>query len=387
MNMRLLLSYRCVFALGALLSCASAQEAPPTPAHPTPQLLFAELGALAQPQLAVRADGALALACVGAKSAIQIAVRPPGAEWSALRLLGEEPNLASGMRRGPRIAWAGDALVVSYIAARFDREKRKVVGSGNLYARRSSDGGKTWTSSTQVNGGAGSAAEGLHAMAAQGDRVVIVWLDPRGEPQGMKLFAARSEDGGKSFAKDAPIYASPSKSICECCHPSLALGADGTAVVLWRNHIDGHRDMFVGTLGPNEHQLAAVEPCGTNRWKLPACPMDGGGLALGASELPISVWRRESLIYATHGASRELLLGQGKNAAVAARGSRALAVWENEGLLACASLDSPSAEISPMPRVLGAGAYASIAALPGGSFLVVAERPRERGLAAWKIED
>ncbi|MBL8896262.1 MAG: exo-alpha-sialidase [Planctomycetes bacterium] len=385
--MRLPLSFRCAFGLGALLSCASAQEAPPTPAPPIPQLLFAELGALAQPQLAVREDGALALAFVGAKSAIHVAVRSPGAEWSSPRLLGEEPNLAAGMRRGPRIAWAGEALVVSYIASRFDREKRKVVGSGNLYARRSTDGGTSWSSSVQVNGGAGSAAEGLHAMAAHGDRVVIVWLDPRGEPQGMKLFAARSTDGGQSFEKDVPIYASPSKTICECCHPSIALGADGATRVLWRNQIDGHRDMFVGTLGPSAHQLAAVEPCGTNRWKLAACPMDGGGLALGASELPISVWRRESLIYATHGATRELLLGQGKNAAVAARGSRALAVWENDGMIACASLDSPSAESSPVPRVLGAGAYASIAALPEGSFFVVAERPRERGLAAWKIED
>ncbi|MBK9386208.1 MAG: exo-alpha-sialidase [Planctomycetes bacterium] len=387
MSTHLPLSFRCTFALCALLSCAPAQEAPTTPAPPTPQLLFAELGALAQPQLAVRADGALALAFVGPKSAIHVAVRSPGADWSAPRLLGEEPNLAAGMRRGPRIAWAGEALVVSYIASRFDREKRKVVGTGNLYARRSTDGGASWSSPVQVNGGAGSAAEGLHAMAAHGDGVVIVWLDPRGEPQGMKLFAARSEDGGKSFAKDVPIYTSPSKSICECCHPSIALGADGTTRVLWRNQIDGHRDMFVGTLGPKENQLVAVEPCGTKRWKLPACPMDGGGLALGASELPISVWRRESLIYATHGATRELLLGEGKNAAVAARGSHALVVWENDGILACASLDSPSAERSIVLRALGAGAYASVAALPEDSFLVVAERPRERGLAAWRIKD
>ena len=387
---------RLALGIGLLLAAPGAgraqAELPARGAETATGVLFEELGVrLAQPQLAVRADGALALVCVGEGGAILAATRAPDGEWSTPCLVAREPDLAAGMHRGPRIAWAGETLVVSTICARFDRKARKVVGSGNLSVRRSRDGGRSWSEPLRVNAADGSAAEGLHALAARGERVVLAWLDPRGGEKGARLFAAESSDGGAHFGPDRAVYDSPSGSICECCHPSLALGPEGVCVVMWRNLLDGRRDLYAGSLAPGARALEDVRALGTGHWALAACPMDGGDLALADDGRALAVWRRANEVFYSLGDAHEARLGPGRNPVVARAGTNALAVWEDGGRLWFVRVSLTENRGTSAPRELGEGAFACAAALSDGVFLVAAQRPEVReggeraGLACFEL--
>ena len=95
-----------------------------------------------------------------------------------------------------------------------------------------------------VNDVPGAPTEGLHALAADSKGVLFAaWLDKRGK--GTQLYGARSTDGGATWSKNVHIYNSPEGTICECCHPSIAIDAAGQILVMWRNSMGGSRDMYL----------------------------------------------------------------------------------------------------------------------------------------------
>jgi hypothetical protein len=65
------------------------------------------------------------------------------------------------------------------------------------------------------------------------------------DDKGTTLFGARSRDGGKTWSKNVLIYESPEGTICQCCHPSVAIGAGREILVMWRNWLNGARDMYL----------------------------------------------------------------------------------------------------------------------------------------------
>jgi hypothetical protein len=202
--------HRALFASLLLSPFACAQT--PSAAAPSKapvRVLFDGLrGDMLQPQVAVRKDGALALVFAHLPK-LRVAVRLPGGDWQEPHTVVESPDFAVGMHRGPRVAWAGEALLVSCIEARFDARNKTMHGSRDLAVRRSTDLGATFHLPVIVNGERGSAAEGLHALAADGDQVAVVWLDARGEPKGSKLWCAQSHDGGRTFGADFVAHQSP----------------------------------------------------------------------------------------------------------------------------------------------------------------------------------
>jgi hypothetical protein len=185
---------------------------------------------------------------------------------------------------------------------------------GDLIAWRSIDGGKTWSDGTTINDVPGAPTEGLHALATDGKATVFAaWLDKR-SGKGTQLYSAVSHDRGKTWAKNTRIYASPDGTICECCHPSAAIDANGDLLVMWRNWLDGARDMYLAR-AHNDHFAAPVK-LGTGTWKLNACPMDGGGIAITQGNI-YSAWRRENTIYSSQPGKPEVAIGQGKDVATA----------------------------------------------------------------------
>src|SRR5206468_944851 len=143
-----------------------AQEASPAPRS---RALFADAGdRCEQPQLAVRVDGTLAAVFVAGGTSVRVALRAPGADWQPSRAVAAVANLAVGMHRGPRIAWArnaagnaagnaasepnSDALLVACIESHWDSATRTAQGSGDLTVRRSTDGGASWSPPCVVNG-------------------------------------------------------------------------------------------------------------------------------------------------------------------------------------------------------------------------------------------
>lgn len=290
-----------LIALCALAARAAAQSKPvrlPAPA------------AAMQPRAAVDPSGRV-LVVFGTKTGVFFtASRDGGDTFAAPVEVGRTTRLSLGLRRGPRIAIAQDALVVTAIAGEQGGGR-----DGDVVAWRSADGGATWSAPTKLNDQAGSAREGLHALAAgpKGE-LFCAWVDLR-EKKG-ELWGASSTDGGAHWSANRLAYRSPDGTICECCAPSVVFGPDGTLVVMWRNWLDGARDLYVSSSKDGGATFGPARKQGEGTWRVQACPMDGGGLAVTSEGEVASVWRRERTVYRTIGDGREETLGPGEQASI-----------------------------------------------------------------------
>ena len=116
-----------------------------------------------------------------------------------------------------------------------------------------------------------------------GGEVYCVWLDCRDQQRGSRIFGAASTDGGKTWTKNRQVYSSPSGSVCECCHPSVAYDSSGKLHVMWRNSLQGARDMYMTSSTDGGATFSAGVKLGSGTWPLDACPMDGGYLAVSSN--------------------------------------------------------------------------------------------------------
>jgi hypothetical protein len=270
-----------------------------------------------QPQAAVDEQGVVYVA-FGAGEAVYCAVSSDrGNRFDKPTKIGSVKGLALGMRRGPRVAAGHGVVVVSAISHEL----------GDLFSWRSTNGGKTWHGPLRVNDSPRDAREGMHAMAmGPSGQLFCTWLDLRSGKT--ELYGARSIDRGASWSENWKIYTSPSGSVCECCHPSATYDGEGALHVMWRNSIDGARDMFLATSTDGGLTFSPAEKLGSGSWLLNACPMDGGSLAATTAGEVTTVWRRDQQLYRTRVDGRiEEQLGPGMQPWAAATASGTWLTW------------------------------------------------------------
>ncbi len=153
------------------------------------------------------------------------------------------PVLMLGRHRGPRVAMSGSNVIVTAVyggdkSEQWPATTNGLPSDGDLVAWRSQDGGKSWAKPVVINDAPGSAREGLHALAASPTgQLAAVWLDLR--VPGTRLMGAYSNDGGRTWSRNALLYQAPGGSICQCCAPSIAFDEKGQAKVMFRNIADG----------------------------------------------------------------------------------------------------------------------------------------------------
>lgn len=305
-----------------------------------------------QPQLA--AFGSQLYLAFGRGDTVHVARSSDGGRsFGAPVALPTTGRLSLGRHRGPRIVVTNGAVLVAAVTGAQGGGK-----DGDVVLTRSTDRGLTWSQPLVINDVPGSAREGLHAIAATpGGLVVAAWLDLRAK--GTRLYAAVSRDHGATWRADTLVYASPSGSICECCHPSIAIAAGGDISVMFRNNLDGNRDMYVArsvdgtTFGP-------ATRLGVGSWALNACPMDGGGLVSGADGALTAIWRREGTVFLSTTADRERRIGDGRDPVVALSGAHRDIAWSAPDGVTLLRADGPA-------RVLGPGQFPTLVALPDRS--------------------
>ena len=269
-----------------------------------------------QPQIA--SDGRDTGIVFGAKNTIYYAHNnaPPV-------VVADAPVLSLGNHRGPRLAFTENAIVITAGVGPAGQE----YGPNTLRSWRSTDHGKTWAPGPDLST-AGTGGMGFQAIGSDGKkRLFAAWIGPRdGAP---RLFAAHSEDEGLTWSRQSVL----SQTVCDCCHPSVAISADGTVRVLFRNSLAGNRDFYLASA--RNGQAFEIVKLGQGSWPLNACPMDGGGMGEFHGAV-ITLWRRESELYlARPDGQAEQRIATGKNPAVALREAGVYAVWSGpEGIMA-----------------------------------------------------
>ncbi len=268
--------------------------------------------------------------------------------------VGFVPKLMLGMRRGPRIAAHGDRITVT------------VIGQ-ELQAFTSIDSGKNWSGPIAINDVPTSAREGLHDLTAAPDgKLFVTWLDLRNGK--MELWGAESNDGGKTWGSNEQVYRSPDKSICECCHPNVLFDAEGNLAVMWRNSIEGSRDMWLARRPKGAKQFTPAKKLGEGTWKLNGCPMDGGEIvALGGGNFG-AVFQRAGDIFFAPPDGAEILLGKGRQPIATKDGADTVALWqEGTDLIVARKLgDGQPVKFASDAR------FPALVALPGSGGLVLA---------------
>lgn len=259
-----------------------------------------------EPQVAVEDDGHVTVA-YGSGNAIYVSSSADkGVSYFSPVKVAEAGKLSLGMRRGPRISAFHGIITVTAVYG------GKGKGSdGDILTFQSTDHGTTWKPTAKVNDVEGSAREGLHAMAVSPDgTLACTWLDLRSK--GTKLYLSTSKDGGTTWGNNRLVYQSPSGSICECCHPSLTYDRTGKLMIMFRNSLDGARDMYLTSTGDSGATFSPATKLGNGTWMLNGCPMDGGMVSVDAKGKSSSVWRRENDVFMSGVGSKEILLGPGK---------------------------------------------------------------------------
>jgi hypothetical protein len=306
-----------------------------------------------QPQLAA-APGLVAMTFASGES-IWLAKSDDGRSWGAPSKVADLPKLLAGRHRGPRVVITGHTLLVSAIPTGSD-----------LFCWRSTDGGRTWSKPVPINDAPTSAREGLHAMAADAEgHVAAAWLDDR-IPGAKRLWGAFSDDAGATWSKNVLLYESPDRTICECCHPSLVALGHGEFAVMWRNAVSGSRDFYVLRLRGGKPQGAALKQ-GQGTWKLDACPMDGGGIALDGGEI-VTAWRREHNVFLARPGQAERDLGPGQDIALAEGRKGPAAIWVRGKSIQLLETGATSAH-----TISENGTFPAIVSLPDGSLLAAWE--------------
>lgn len=320
--------------------------------HEAPKKAAKEPRVSPQPRLALDGRGRVWLAH-GEGSDVFVARSDDGGKTFAPAIkIATVPKLMLGMRRGPRLVVHEDRLTVT------------VIGE-ELIAFSSTDAGKTWSEPATINDVPGSAREGLHDLAlSPTGELFVTWLDLRNGRT--ELWGASSADG-RAWKANARIYASPEKTICECCHPSALFDARGALAVMWRNAIDGSRDMWMAVRAPGAAAFSPARKLGEGTWKIAGCPMDGGRLiALGDGKFG-AVWQRNGEIFFSPPEGSELSLGPGKQPAIASVNGERVVVFQRGDDLMIARGDGSA----PSKRA-GTARFPVIVATPDGRSAVLA---------------
>ena len=310
-----------------------------------------------QPQLAA-SDDAVALVFGSGRAIWFSRSGDNGRNFSNPVKISELPLLALGRHRGPRVVFSGKTIVVSAVGG-------STLATEDLVSWRSQDGGATWSRPIVINDSPGAAREGLHAMAADSaGGVAAVWLDLR--TKGTHLYGAFSHDAGATWSRNVLIYESPEGTICQCCDPSIAAVAPGEFAVMWRNSLGGMRDMYTLRLRDGKPASQPLK-LGAGDWKLDACPMDGGGIAVGKGRI-VTAWRREASVYVAEPTQPERAIGIGKDVALAVGKKGPYVAWVNSTSV---ELHLPGA--SRPEKLSEKGAFPALTALADGSVLAAWE--------------
>ncbi len=170
----------------------------------------------------------------------------------------------------------------------------------------------------------------------------------------------------KPWSKKVLVYEPLGGTICQCCYPSLVSSGKNTYAVMFRNAVDGNRDMCLIEWKING-TASAPKKLGEGSWALEACPIDGGGLAREGHRV-LTAWRRDRTIFLVAPGGKEEAMGEGKDVTLTVSSKGAYIAWTNAADI---ELQEP-------------GEKTPVTLSPNGSFPMLVELSDGSVLTAWE---
>lgn len=238
-----------------------------------------------------------------------------GQSFASPSLISILPKLAASHTRGPQVAATVNGLLLTACNDLGDIFSYVKDASGN------------WQQTGKVNDVDTVAKENLMALSADGNNAFAVWLDLRDKHN--KIFGAGSNDGGKTWAKNVLVYASPDTTVCECCKPSVVVKGN-KVFVMFRNWLHGNRDLHLIQSSDGGRTFGQAQKLGTGSWALKGCPMDGGGLVVDKGVVQ-TVWNRKGKIYAAEPGKEETEIGEGRSCTMESVNGKNVYAWVEKG--------------------------------------------------------
>lgn len=274
-----------LFCLSLLLATAHAQDRHAHDMHARWQSLHASRGGLA---VSLAADSSNALWRVEARGGHLWVSRSTdqGQYFSTPVQVNAEPEtvLAEGQNR-PQIAVLEPAGAAPVVVVAWSRAREKVLAS-EVRLARSDNGGASYAPPRTVNDdGRSDIGHSFVALAAQGTRLTLAWIDARAAQaaraaaggqkdaySGSAIYVAESADAGASFAANRKL----ADHSCECCQLALANPPAGAPLLLWRHIFEGtQRDFALADVASG-----AISRASHDNWAIQACPHHGGDIAV-----------------------------------------------------------------------------------------------------------
>ena len=310
------------------------------------------IGKGSQPEISVDADGTIRMV-YGIKNGKErdlyfVTSTDGGKSFSEPLMLGNFSNMGLGMGRGPQITSSKDFTIVT-------------VGDhfGNLHALRLNNSSNEWSKPVKVNDTDSTALEALSAILTYGEnKVFTVWLDLRlGKVN--NLYGSFSKDGGLTWSKNQLVYEGKQDGICDCCKPSLAMDKNGRIYVMFRNKMNGARNMYVIHSDDGGKHFSEAKKQGLGDYMINGCPMDGGDLSVDSKGKLTTIWRREKEVFFSTTDKPETKLGNGKTPVLVQTKTGTAMAWEQDE-----NIQFRNPEGSKI-HSLGVGKYPKLAQITG----------------------
>jgi hypothetical protein len=244
-----------------------------------------------------------------------------GSNFSNPVLVGELKGMHLGHTRGPQIASSKNYTLISAI----DK-------AGTVHSYRLNHKSGKWAKSGNVNDSNGSAVEGLMAVTAdKEDNFYAVWLDIRSDKKN-NIFFSSLNGRSTSWSKNLMVYKSPEGHVCECCKPNISFN-NNRLVLGFRNWLMGSRDIYYAVSTNKGKTFSDAEKSGTETWRINACPMDGGGLAISENGVTSTTWRRNSDVYYWAENQPEQKLGSGRDVSMSQSKNSTVVAWQEKNTI------------------------------------------------------
>jgi hypothetical protein len=309
-----------------------------------------------QPQVSMDNAGIIRVAFGRNDSIFCATSADKGATFSKPALVGVVPKMHLGMARGPQLASSASYSMITAID-----EKGDIYYFTLKHAK-----GESWKSKGFVNDVRGSAPEGLMNLASdRQDNFYATWLDLR-EGKSNNIYFSSVNAAANKWNKNTLVYKSPDGHVCECCRPSIAVNGQ-TVAIMFRNWLNGSRDLYVITSANKGQAFNAAIKLGNGTWKLNACPMDGGGINFNTDNTINTTWRREGVVYYCKPGEPEKELGKGRDCSISASKNQILVSMSDAG-----NIKYKNVQTSQETEV-GKGSYLKTLILPGNNVLCIWE--------------